>query len=435
MGLLGKTITVWVMRIILTLIIFLTDLVVSRYLGVSLKGEYFFLVTSILLIGTLLTGGLHLGNIYYSKNFRFPELAANSLAYLMAVGVLLFAIGFPLLSRLPVLSRGNFWLQAIFITCLALEVFGNLFVNFFVATDKLFEYAQIRILRRSLFLLFLVLAWLTWQASLELIMGFFLLAYLMILLFTGITLGPRLPWHAGPFQVKLGSLRKCLGYGLRSQALITAEMGNQRLNAIFLGFWANPIQNGLYSVAINLGQGLWLLANILGIVIQSGVGYPQEQQLAHLKKLSRQILPLIIIGGIALALVAKPFIYFGYGPDFGGAGPLLYLMLPGIVVYSLYPVLSSFMIVNGQANKALWCSLGGLAVNVLLAVNLIPPQGAWGAAQALNGGYLTSTLLMLLMISFCFNVRIRSLLILQKTDIQNIAGKLKRLYSYKIFRA
>lgn len=431
MRLLKNIITVGVMRVFLTLIIFLTDMVVSRYLGVALKGEYFFLVTTIVLLGTMLTGGLYLANIYYSRYISFPELAANSLVYLGVVGVILFAIGFPVLSFFPILSNGRFWLKGIFLACLLLECVGMIFISFFVAQNQLHNYAQIRVLRRGFFLLLLVLAWFIWKASLKLIFLFYMLTIMFALLLTFF----RLPWGSAWFRFRLRSFGQCLGYGLRSQALITAEMGNQRLNAIFLGFWANPIQNGLYSVAINLGQGLWLLANILGIVIQSGVGYPQEQQLAHLKKLSRHILPLIIIGGIALALLAKPFIYFGYGPDFGGAGPLLYLMLPGIVVYSLYPVLSSFMIVNGQANKALWCSLGGLAVNVLLAVNLIPPQGAWGAAQALNGGYLTSTLLMLLMISFCFNVRIRSLLILQKTDIQNIAGKLKRLYSYKIFRA
>jgi O-antigen/teichoic acid export membrane protein len=434
MGLLRKTLTVWVMRIILTALIFLADLVISRYAGVALKGEYFFLTNNVLLIGVLLTCGLHMGNIYYFKHMPFPELAANSLLYLIFLGLILGLV-YPLLSYLPVLSTSNFWLKAVFLACLFWEVASILFMNLFVATDMLTEYALVRILRRGSFLILLILAWVTWQASLDLIFTIFMLNFFILFIAFFFILGPRLPWRAGPFRGNLRSLGKCLGYGLKSQALVSVDMGNQRLTAVFLGFWSTPMQNGLYSVALNFGQALWVLFGVLAIVIQSGTSYSFEQQLAHLKKLSRHALPLMGLGAIAVAILGRPIIRLGYGVDFLGAVPQLYIILPGMTVYAIYSLLSSFMIVNGRAGTALLASLGGLLVNVLLSYLLIPQYGGIGAAQALCWGYLTSTLLLLTLVYVIFRVSLGSLLILKKDDISNILKQIKNINQLKIFRS
>jgi O-antigen/teichoic acid export membrane protein len=415
--------TVGVMRILLTLLIFLTDLIVSRYLGVALKGEYFFLISAVLLLATFLTGGLHLGNVYYSRFFSFPELAANSLLYLGVMWGLLGIIGYPLLAYLPTLSQGSVWLKVIFINCLILECAFAIFLNFFVISSQLFRYALVRLLNRGLLLFLVLAAWFSWQASLELLLGFHLLTLFLALL----TMGLLFPRREGKFQVRWRSLGKCLGYGMKSQGMVGVDLSTQRLNIIFLGFWASPIDNGLYSVALNFGQALWLLANALIVVIQSGVSKSPEKQLSDLEKLSRHSLFLMIGGGLVLALTADLVIRWGYGPDFQGAGTLLRAMLPGLVAYSLYSLFSSFMVTHGMAGTAFWCSLGGLLVNVGLGIILIPSQGGLGAARALNWGFLTSTVLLLIMLSTIFKVRLSSLLILKKSDVMQVGETLRRL--------
>ncbi len=434
MGLLKKTLIVSSMRIILSGLIFISDMLIARYVGVAIKGEFFFLMNNILLLGVLLTGGLYLGNIYYYKKYSFPELAANSLVYLLCLGFLLI-LGYPLLSHLPVLSTGGFWLKVFFLACLFGEVSTGLYQNFFVATDQLKEYALVRILRRSLFMLLLVLAWITWKASVDLILGLYMVNFLVIFLISWFYLGPRLPWGAGPFRCHAASLGKCLGYGLKSQALVSLDMGNQRLTAIFLGFWASSAENGLYSVALNFGQALWVLFGVLAIVVQSGVNNSLEQQIDHLKRLSRHALFLMGLGAIGVALLSQPVIRLGYGTDFLGAVPQLHIILVGIVAYGVYSLLSSFMIVNGRAGTAMLASAFGLLVNILLCYLLIPRYGGLGAAQALCWGYLTSTFLLLTLMHVIFGVSIKSLLVLKKNDISALIHKIISINSSKNFGA
>lgn len=431
MGLLRKILIVWNMRIILTGLVFLTDLLVSRYVGVAIKGEYFFLTNLVLLIGTIMTAGLHFGNTYYFKEIAFPELAANSIVYLIFLSLVL-AIGYPLLSHLPVLSTDRSGLKAIFLACLFLQALLVIYKQFFVASSLLSEYSIVRIMDRSLFLLLLALLWITCTPSLNLIFGIFTLESFILLIITLFYLGPRLPWRKAPLSWNAASLGKCLKYGLKSQGLVTADMGNQRITGVLLGFWASPVENGLYSVAFNFGQALWVFFGVLGIVIQSGTGDSLELQLEHLKKLTRHALPLMVLGSIALAILIGPIVRLGYGSAFLKSLPQLYILLPGFVAYVIYYLLSSFMVVNGKAAITLLASLSGLLVNVLLCYLLIPRYGGLGAAQALCWGYLTSTLLLLILVRVIYQATLRSMLILQKDDITAIVSKIKGVnFSHK----
>ena len=433
MGLLRKILIVWNMRLILTGLVFLTDLLVARYAGVALKGEYFFLTNNVLLIGTMLTAGLHFGNTYYSSKIAFPELVANSILYSIGLSVVL-VLSYPLLSHIPVLSAGGFGLKATFLACLFLQVVLVIYKQFFVASSLLSEYSTVRVMDRALFLLLLVLLWISCAPSLNLIFGIFTLESFILFIITFFYLGSRLPWGTGAFSLNMGSLKKCLGYGLKSQALVSADMGNQRLNAVLLGFLASPTENGLYSVAFNFGQALWVFFGILGIVVQSGAGYSFEQQLDHLKKLTRHAVPLMILGAIAMALLSRSIIRIGYGSAFLNSLPQLYMLLPGFVAYVIYYLLSSFMVVNGKALLALLASLSGLLVNVLAGYLLIPRHGGFGAAEALCFGYLTSTALLLILVRCMFQVSLRSLLILQKGDISLIIYKIRNTDLYNKFR-
>lgn len=408
------------MRIVLTLLIFLADIVASRYLGVALKGDYFFLASSVLLVGTLLTGGMHLGNVYYLRSIPLSQLSANTLIYVSGVALIVFCAGFPLASKIPVLARGNQALTVIFIFCLVLDCTCTIFMNFFIGLGELARYAMVRIVRRGMFLVLLLGAWLIWEPSLELTLFFYLATTVIALALTGYLL----PLQSGVFRCQWQSLGRCLSYGLRSQALVSVDMGTQRINTIVLGFWATSMDNGLFSVALNFGQALWLLSGVLYVVVQAGVSHSAEKQLADLERLCRHSLFLMVIGGFALGLLADPLVRLVYGAEFEGSGALLRLMLPGFAGYSLYTLCSSFMIVNGRAGTALLGSLGGLLVNVTIGLALIPHMAATGAAMALSWGYLSGTMLLMFLICVIFKARPSSLLFLRRADLQHLASVL-----------
>jgi hypothetical protein len=192
---------------------------------------------------------LALRNIYYS--FILPELAANSLVF-AETGVISLLVGFPLLTHVPILSQAGVGLKVAFLTCIVAESAFAIFLNFFVAANRLNDYAYVRLLRRGLFLVLLLVAWATWHASLGLTIGLYLITSLM----TVVIMGAKLFQASEVYQYSLGSLGKCLSYGMRSQAMVSIDMANLQLNAILLGFW--PTGAKALLVALNLAaHGYW----------------------------------------------------------------------------------------------------------------------------------------------------------------------------------
>lgn len=383
--------------------------------------------TLILLVGTLFTGGLHLGNLYYFHRVPFPELVANSLLYLAVLGLLVTTAGYPLLTLIPSLARGGPWLKLIFMGCVLGECAALIYVYLFVAADRLTEYALFRVIRRALFFLLVLAAWLLWPPSLELVLGFYGIAFFLVLLASLLFWGGSLPWQEEPLRPSWTSLGKCLGYGLWAQALVSVDMAGQRLGAIFLGLWTSPDQNGLFSVALNFGQAIWALVGVLGVVVQSGGGSSFEEQLANLGKLSRHALVLMVLGGATLALLARPLLAYGYGPEFMGSLPLLWIIIPGFVAYALYTLVSSFMIANGWAGAALGASLAGLLANVLLCRLYIPTQGSVGAAKALTWGFMASTLALLVITRLSYKIAVKPLLLIKKQELLIVLRGIKKI--------
>lgn len=422
MSLFGNIMTVGIMRMVLTVLILGSDIFVSRYLGVEGKGQYFFLITLILTFGNLFTFGLHLGNVYQSKHFPISMLAVNSIVFLILLGGITFGVGLPILSSMVFFAGYDIWTRIIFLACLFFESVWIILAYFYVAMDNLYQYSQVPILRRGIFFVLVILAFVFMHPSVPLVLIFYLTSTLgsMILMVV------KFPWAGGLGSVGWRSLWESLKYGCRSQALVMADDLTLRINVILLGLWATASQTGLYSVALNYGQGFPVLAVTLGTVVQSAVSMPLDQQLNQFAKLFRHAVLLLAGGGLALALLAKPLIHYAYGAEFFGAVPLLRLLIPGMVCFALYVLIGRFMLTNGYPGIGFGCSSVGLLVNIGLAFFLIPHHGAVGAVKALLAGYYTSGFLFVIVLCMIYRLKLLNLLIITKEDVTNLTVRLKK---------
>lgn len=428
MGLFGNVMTVGIMKVILTFIIFSSDIFISRYLGVATKGQYFFLITLILTFGNLLTAGLHLGNLYFSKTTSIPQLAFQSIIYLGGMGIVLFSVGLPILLYAPILQEYEVSIKIIFLSCLFFESAWNIFAYLYVAMDNLYQYAKIPVLRRGTFFLFVLMAFAFFTSSLQLALVFYLTATVGSLFY----MIQKLPWRGARKHFRWRSLGQSLKYGCRSQALVMADDFTLRFNVILLGLWANPAQNGLYSVALNLSQGFPVLAVTLATVVQSAVSLSLEDQLSRFQKLFRHTAVLLLVAAMTLAFLARPLIQNAYGNDFIGATPLLQMLIPGMVCFALYVLIGRFMLTNGRPGIGFGCSVAGLLVNIILSLYLIPQKGVFGAVQSLQAGYFVSAFLFILSLVLIYKVNLSSLFILNREDIMNMIARFKR-YSQLIY--
>ena len=99
---------------------------------------------------------------------------------------------------------------------------------------------------------------------------------------------------------------------------------------------------------------------------------------------------------LVLALVAKPLVRVVLSPSFLPAVPLVWIIIPGIFLRASTMVMAAYFM--GTDRPAV-CSVSvglGTVSNLLLLLVLLPTMGLAGAAWAMTGGYLVSSLILAL---------------------------------------
>jgi len=186
-----------------------------------------------------------------------------------------------------------------------------------------------------------------------------------------------------------GFLGGAFSYGVRAWPGDLAIRANLRLDQLLLGFWGGSASLGLYSVAVNLSELLWLLPDSAGPVLYNRLAPAAQEQerRALVARAHRVLLAGVVLPAAVLALVGGPVVRLFYGEAFAGAGLPLLLLLPGTVASTTAKVLTKYFAASGAPGKSSGLQIAGFAVSGALYVGLIPVWGAVGAALASSLGY------------------------------------------------
>jgi O-antigen/teichoic acid export membrane protein len=149
---------------------------------------------------------------------------------------------------------------------------------------------------------------------------------------------------------------------------------------------------GVYSVAVQTGEMLWLVAAAIATAVTAPCLHEDEQRAASL--IARSALKALVytaLIGVGMAALAPLVISPVLGHAFAGAVKPLRLLLPGLVAYAPVTVLVVYLSVRrGRPVLSLSISVVGMIVTLVAAIVLIPQHGAAGAALASTLGYLAS---------------------------------------------
>jgi O-antigen/teichoic acid export membrane protein len=154
-------------------------------------------------------------------------------------------------------------------------------------------------------------------------------------------------------------------------------------------------QVGVYSIAVQTGEMLWLVAGAIATAVTAPCLHDDEEQAASLiARSGLKALTYTAIIAVAVGVVA-PFLFSPLlGHAFSGASQPLRLLLPGIVVYAPVTILVVYLSVrHGKPRLSLAVSAVGMIVTLIAALILIPSHGASGAALASTIGYLAGATL------------------------------------------
>lgn len=197
-----------------------------------------------------------------------------------------------------------------------------------------------------------------------------------------------LGWLGEPVRLTgiTGRLRDAFSYARRRYLTDVAAMLEMRVDIVMLGILATASAAGVYSVAVAVVELLWFIPRAAETPLLSRFLHSRPEEGVALVAVSVRLTVVLQAAMLLGALVLlKPAIALVFGPAFGGAPQLFWVLAPGVVANGLVGPLISYLTARGHLFPGL--SGATVAANIFLNALLIPSMGAAGAALASSVTY------------------------------------------------
>lgn len=227
-------------------------------------------------------------------------------------------------------------------------------------------------------------------------------------------------WHHG---------RQVMGYGWRQYVGSVFTYVNYRVDLFFVNYFMGPVFSGIYYVAIQFGQAMWIVSKGVSTVLLPRLAelHGEEQKRLELTPLiSRIVFVATLLAALALAALAKPLVGLLYGSQFAGAVMALLLLLPGIVCDSATRIISYDFSARGRPEYNFYLSPFVVVINIAANVLLIPRMGIVGGAIATSVSYAANLAATIFLYQRFNPIGWVKLLFPQKADIRLLKDALAR---------
>lgn len=229
------------------------------------------------------------------------------------------------------------------------------------------------------------------------------------------------------FDPALG--RGMLAFGGKSYLQTLAATLHLRLDQYMIGYLLDPAHVGLYAIAVNLTNLLLRVPDALGTVLFPRLAGATEVR-AHeaTAEVCRLTVGVVSLGCVGFAIAGPIVIPLLFGQRFAGAIAPMLMLLPGIVMMSIYLILSrNFTSRNRQQINFVAAGLA-LAVNVLSNLWLIPHWGIVGAAASHCISYGIAAVVLLVAFVRESDAGVGSVLWLRPAEVRNLLRQLRNRF-------
>jgi len=224
-------------------------------------------------------------------------------------------------------------------------------------------------------------------------------------------------------------------YAAKAYAGQASSMFFLRADVFFLNYYAGPSAVGVYSVATNLAEKLWLLSSPVASAVYSSITGAEREDATRLTTLtSRALLVLNGLAAVALFGLAFLLVPFIYGAQFTDAIWYLGILLPGVVIYAVCQPYSQFFVGQlGRPGVTSVLSTVMMVLSAVLYITLIPVMGPAGAALGSTLSYSSALLGYMWLMPRAAGVTIRQMLVptredftLYKSVIASVVRRIRR---------
>lgn len=167
-----------------------------------------------------------------------------------------------------------------------------------------------------------------------------------------------------------------------------------KLDFWFVDYYDGKSQLGIYSLASQLSQLLWLLPTAIASVLYAYASSSTEEEAIkytiYLKKGALYLTLILAVIGTSLSYYLIPLLY---GEEFVDVHKLMILFMLGIVPFSMPIIFSSLLAARGKFEVSFYTGIVVSIISVSLYIILIPRYGMIGGAIASSVSYICSSII------------------------------------------
>jgi O-antigen/teichoic acid export membrane protein len=295
----------------------------------------------------------------------------------------------------------------------------------YLATGRIVAYNLLRSSQSCLFAAMLAALWLARIGGLRWVTLCWITAVVGPALFALLVLSATVGLWKLPGR---NLLRRAFGFAWRSHLGAVVQYLQHRTDVVLI-LWLLPIRDlGVYSLAIGLVELLWYVPQAVSQVLLPHIADATEAEANRMTsafcRASVAVTALLSLTLAALASWAIP----RFLPAFTQAVPVIWILLPGTVVASIFKVLASDLNGRGQPLKTVFPATAALLFSALGCWWALPRYGLMGAATVTSLSYFLNAGLYLVRCARLPEMDLRSMLVLKASDLAGLRVPLRVLY-------
>jgi O-antigen/teichoic acid export membrane protein len=423
-----------IIRQILSILIqIITITIIARGLGVEGNGQYAMAILLPIMLGTFLSLGLSSSNIYFIGKKEYPLSTVYTTTLVLSFIIMLFGLLFG--SLLISNYAGNLFpnvstiILNISLYIFPLTLLFQLLISFIQAKEN-FTASNIASLSNSIFLMIcIVILYFNAKITIQSVVISMIISLILSNIISFIFVRKE-GYRFNTFSKDYA--KDALSYGLKSHLSDIIAFVNYRADIFLLNLLSSPMSVGLYYVAIQIVERLWIVSSAVSLVLFPrfvALHDKDNERLSLISKTFRIVVLMTMILSILLIIFGYYFIDFLFGSEYVDAYYAILCLIPGVVMGAGSRILANAIAARGRPELNAYTSVFVMALNIALNIVLIPYYGIIGAAIATSVAYSINTILRIYIFIRLESTFILSALLINFSDILYLKSKINKQFS------
>lgn len=199
-------------------------------------------------------------------------------------------------------------------------------------------------------------------------------------------------WRAAALPDVSEASRRLRRLGFPATGLNFGQVAAYRMDRLFLGALASPVQVGLYSIASTPAETLRMPSTAISQVLMHRGASESGMSVRHVRRtMARTLLGVTVLG--ALLAVASPWVVpFLFGEAYRGSVPMLQVLVVAEVALVPFQLIGRLLSAHGHTRDSGAVGLAGAAASLVAIPPLVAVIDGMGAAAGTVISYATMSL-------------------------------------------